>query len=151
MTILFAALLAAAIQAPEPAMPHHKPGLWQDEIVTAGKTTSMQQCFDDAFETQMEKADRDKCTDRHTTHNADGSWTTSATCKILLFFKRSERSEISGDFQNKLKIVSYKLPDNELEATTTTTWIGPCKPDQKGGDLIFSNGAKINLLDILGH
>ncbi len=150
MTILFAVLLAAAVQAPELTMPHHKPGLWQDEIVKDGKTTSLQQCFDEGSETQMDKIDRDKCTDRRTAHNADGSWTTSATCKVMLFIKSSTRSEISGDFQSKLKIVSYKLPDNELEATTTTTWMGPCKPDQRGGDLILSNGTKINLLDVLG-
>ncbi|MGA9796918.1 MAG: DUF3617 family protein [Rhizomicrobium sp.] len=151
-TIVIAALLAAAAaQAPEPVMPHHKPGLWQDEIVKAGKTTSMQQCFDETSEAQLDKIDRDKCSDRHTVHNADGSWTTSATCKIFLFIERSERSEISGDFQSRLKIVSYKLPDNTLEATTTTKWLGPCKPGQKGGDIILSTGTTINLLDVLGH
>jgi hypothetical protein len=29
----------------------------------------------------------------------------------------------------------------------TATWTGPCKPGMKGGDVIMSNGMKINLLD----
>jgi hypothetical protein len=153
MKLFIAVLLAAAAatQAPQPVMPHHKPGLWQTEIVSAGKTTSIQQCFDEASEMQMDKIDKDKCSDRHTVHNADGSWTTSATCKIMLFVTRSERSEISGDFQSKLKVISYKLPDNTLDATSTTTWTGPCKADQKGGDIIMPSGIKINIVDIMRH
>lgn len=150
MLILLAVLLAASA-TPEPILPHHKPGLWRMDIVAPDKTTSLQECFDESFETQMDKLDRDKCTGRHTLHNADGSWTTSATCKIMLFIKRSERSEVSGDFQSKLKIVSYKLPDNTLEATTTATWTGPCKPDQKPGDIVLPSGMKVNLLDVFGH
>ncbi len=152
MTILFAALLAAsAAQAPDMTLPHHKPGLWKTDIVAPDKTTSLQECFDDAFETQMDKIDKDKCTDRHVVHNADGTWTSSATCKVMLFIKSSTRSEISGDFQSKLKIVSYKLPDNTLQATTTSTWTGPCKPDQKPGDIVMPSGLKVNLLDVFGH
>jgi hypothetical protein len=29
----------------------------------------------------------------------------------------------------------------------TMTWLGPCKPGMKGGDVIMSNGMKINALD----
>lgn len=153
MTILVAALFAAATaaQTSEILLPHHKPGLWKADIVSPDKTTSLQECLGEEFEVQMEKIDRDKCSDRHTVHNADGSWTTSATCKIMLFLKISTRAEISGDFQSKLKIVSYKLPDNTLQNTTTETWAGPCKPDQKPGDIVMPSGIKLNLLDVLGH
>ena len=39
-----------------------------------------------------------------------------------------------------------------LEATTNMTieakWAGPCKADQKPGDMIMSNGMKMNIRDI---
>jgi hypothetical protein len=31
----------------------------------------------------------------------------------------------------------------------TATWLGPCKAGQRGGDMIMSNGMKINMMDTL--
>jgi hypothetical protein len=28
-------------------------------------------------------------------------------------------------------------------------WIGPCKADQKPGDMVMSNGMKMNVLDMM--
>ena len=35
----------------------------------------------------------------------------------------------------------------EMSAIIDARWLGPCKADQKPGDVILGNGARINILD----
>ena len=37
--------------------------------------------------------------------------------------------------------------NGEHKMTITATWLGPCAPGQRGGDLILPNGMKRNMLD----
>ena len=32
--------------------------------------------------------------------------------------------------------------------TIEAKWIGPCKPDQKPGDIVMANGVKMNVLEM---
>ena len=38
-------------------------------------------------------------------------------------------------------------PTAAPEMTMTSTWLGPCGPGQRGGDVMMSNGTKYNLMD----
>ena len=147
LTLLTGVALGAEIN-----LPHHKPGLWQNDIVVAGNHATNQQCFDDASEVKMMAISKQHCTEHHVTHNANGSWTTTGVCQFVPGRTQTSRSEISGDFNSKLTIVSQSTASTTAQATMTATWLGPCKPDQRGGDVITSSGAKVNMIDMMsGH
>jgi hypothetical protein len=145
-------LFASAAFCAEINLPHRKPGLWQNDITVAGNHTANQQCFDDASEVKMLAISRQHCTEHHVTHNANGSWTATGVCQFVPGRTQTSRSEISGDFNAKLTIVSQSTASTTTQATMTSTWLGPCKPDQRGGDVITSSGAKVNMIDMMsGH
>ena len=37
------------------------------------------------------------------------------------------------------------IPDGKMTMTIDAIWLGPCAADQKPGDVIMSNGTKINI------
>lgn len=67
------------------------------------------------------------------------------------------KSVFSGDFSAKYtgKIsVKYDPPMmgiKESETLMEATYVGPCKADQKPGDMIMGNGMKVNMFDMAGH
>jgi hypothetical protein len=147
--ILVLALSAAAAAAQD--APHQKPGLWQNDIVMAGRQMSNQSCVDAASEARTsafsaEISQNSKCQPRHVTHNPNGSWTSVSTCEFRPGMPKTSRSDVSGDFNSKVTITLRSPPDAPPEMTMTSTWVGPCKPGQKGGDVIMSDGTKMNPL-----
>jgi hypothetical protein len=121
-------------------------------MVVTGKHVSNQQCFDDASEVKMLTISRQHCTEHHVTHNTNGSWTTTGVCQFASGVTQTSRSEISGDFNAKLTIVSQSTGSATAQTTMTSTWLGSCRPDQRGGDVITSSGAKVNMIDVMsGH
>jgi hypothetical protein len=40
---------------------------------------------------------------------------------------------------------SAEIPDGKMIMTMDAKWLGPCAADQKPGDIIMSNGMKINV------
>lgn len=154
-SILVLAFGAGIAVAQEP--PHQKPGLWQNKITMAGRTMSNQSCVDAASEARTsafskEASKNSKCGDRQITHNPDGSWTSVSTCERRPGVKRITRTDISGDFNAKVVIAMRSPPTAPApEMTMEATWLGACKPGQKGGDVIMSDGTKMNLLDTPAH
>jgi hypothetical protein len=149
-SILVLAFGAVAAIAQE--TPHHKPGLWQNDIVMAGRHVSNQSCVDAASDAQTstfssEVAKNSKCQHSQITHNPDSSWTSISTCEFRPGAIRTSRTDVSGDFNSKITITMRSPPDAAPEMTMTSTWLGACKPGQKGGDVIMSDGTKINPLD----
>jgi hypothetical protein len=43
---------------------------------------------------------------------------------------------------------SEGIPNGKMVMTMDGKWLGPCTADQKPGDVILSNGVKINILEI---
>ncbi len=145
-----AAMTVSAVAA-DPKLPHRKPGLWQNDMVIDGAKKSNQQCFDDASETKMEALGLQHCSAHHVAHNADGSWTTTGTCEFQQGKTSTSTTTISGDFNSKLTM-SSTMASGGPAPVITSTWTGPCKADQKGGDVIGPNGEKVNMIDVLsGH
>ena len=147
-----AIILLASGSANAQPVPQQKPGLWQDDMVMNGRHISSQSCVSvesaaatSAFSAQVRK--NDKCESHQITRNPDGSWTSISTCEFRPGVKRTSRTDASGDFDSKITMTMRSPPTAAPEMTMTATWLGACKPGQKGGDVIMSNGMKMNTLD----
>ena len=157
---MFAAFLAAADTLD---LPHQKVGLWQQTMSQDGRPlagTSLEECLDAAVENKISvfgQQTRVKlCPSQKISHNADGSWSIDATCKIRGGMKTKAHTIVSGDFNSKIMLTSYNeingaplaSMNGKHTVVITSTWIGPCQAGQRGGDVIMSNGMKLNLLDM---
>jgi len=146
------AFVVANVAAADP-LPHQKLGLWLQDTTTMGQRLTSQFCFDAATQARMSAfsstmAHCDKCQPGPIVHGADGSWTNVNTCEFRPGVKRTTRAVISGDFNSKLTMTLTSLPGGAPIMNMTSTWTGPCKPGQRGGDVILSNGMKMNMLDL---
>ena len=81
-----------------------------------------------------------------------------STCKIGPYASSSQ-AVVSGDFNSAytVKVASKReggtappgMPaDGTSNMTMEAKWLGPCKADQKPGDMIMANGQKMNIGDI---
>jgi hypothetical protein len=142
-------LTASAIAAAD-TPPRQKPGLWREDVTLAGRTTTMEVCLDAAAAAQMSVLGsgvaRTLCKFSPIVHAADGSWSDTNTCAFRPGAKKVSRAVVSGSFDSRLLVVTTSPPGGPIVTSMTLTWTGPCKPGQKGGDMILSNGAKVNLL-----
>ena len=145
-----AMLAAGAAAAGTQALPHQKLGLWQSETMMAGQHFTSQLCVDAASEAKMSafssQVSQKKCQPGQINHNPGGSWSSVTTCEFRPGVKTTTRADVTGDFNSKYTMVMRSPPDAAPEMTITSTWIGPCKPGQRGGDVIM-NGKKMNVLD----
>jgi len=56
---------------------------------------------------------------------------------------------ITGDFDSAYTMeITSKASGDETHMTIAAKWLGPCAADQRPGDMIMSNGMKINVLDM---
>jgi len=159
LTTCVALLTTGAVFDGSPSLPHQKLGLWQ-QVFTAGATKiSDQVCLDAASEAKLSaassQAPSETCQTRKIKHNSGGSWSIDSICEPKPGWKTTVHVDVTGSFDSKFTSV--------IDATTTgaplaaahgthrtvlvATWLGPCKPGQKGGDVIMSSGYKVNILD----
>lgn len=132
--------------------PQQKSGLWLNETTMMGHQVSTQSCVDAESQTKTsafsaEVAKSHHCDHLQIAHNPDGSWTSVSTCEIRPGVKLTSRSDITGDFNSKFTMTMRSPANGAPNMTMTATWTGPCKPGQKPGDVILSDGTKINMLD----
>ena len=153
---------AAAPAAPAPAapasMPHRRDGLWEQKMTMEGMNMvqTSQVCIDQAFEEKMAlgaQGPRSKCSVYSMDHQVNGDWTFNSTCNIGQG-TASTKGVVHGDFNNGYTMqadttisgAAMAQMNRETKMTIQGTWLGPCKPDQKPGDMIV-NGMKFNMLD----
>jgi hypothetical protein len=157
-------LLAGAVTGPAFALdfPARKPGLW--EIQTGDGTSkgpagahTMQQCIDAASDKAMrdmgQGMGKDMCSKQEL--RADGGkLVMDSVCKIGNTTATSH-AVLSGDFNTAYRMESkssYNPPlmgRAEGASVMEAKWVGPCKADQKPGDMVMSNGMKMNVLDMM--
>lgn len=157
-------LLAGAVAGPAFALdfPARKPGLW--EIQTGDGTSkgpagahAMQQCIDAASDKAMrdmgQGMGKDMCSKQEL--RADGGkLVMDSVCKIGNTTATSH-AVLSGDFNTAYRMESkssYNPPlmgRAEGASVMEAKWVGPCKADQKPGDMVMSNGMKMNVLDMM--
>ena len=159
---------AAALLAAGPAgavdLPARKPGLWDMKMVFDGRNLpphSSQHCVDAETDKLMSAAgnagNKDMCSKMDVQKSGD-TYVIDAVCKMGPS-TNTTHSVVSGDFNSAytVKVSSQstggpQLPgqpaDGKSQMTIEARWTGACKPDQKPGDIIMSNGMKMNIRDM---
>lgn len=85
---------------------------------------------------------------------SENSTTIDSTC-VLGGKPATAHSVITGSFDSAYTMTvtsqSPDIPDGKMIMTMDAKWLGPCAVDQKPGDIIMSNGMKINVPEIEKH
>jgi hypothetical protein len=145
------AVSAAGLASADTPVPHQKDGLWESAMTMMGKPFTTQSCVTEESQAKMSifssQMRQKNCSSSSITHNMDGSWTSASVCKFGPSASRTTHAHITGDFNSKVTIEISGDGSSTPETTMTMTWVGPCKPGMKGGDVMMSNGMKMNVLD----
>jgi hypothetical protein len=157
--------LSAIVATPALAqdLPTRKPGLWEMKMVYEGRNlpaTSMRQCTDQATDKLMHAnfggAAQDVCPDRKIQRSGN-TITIDATCKFGGgAMTTKSHSVITGSFDSAytVKVISTRTggpavpgmpPGGETHMTIEAKYLGPCEAGQQPGDMIMSNGMKMNV------
>jgi hypothetical protein len=139
-------------------LPRRKPGLWSQTMTMEGvehAVPATEFCIDGPSEAKMslmgQQMSRDKCQSPSFSRNLDGSITFTASCDFGEAGKSVSTGTISGDYSSGYKVaidsrtVGGPSP-GEHKMTIAATWEGPCKPGQKGGDIILPGGRTMNVV-----
>lgn len=159
-----AALVATGSVAAQD-FPKRKSGLW--EIKTSqgpqgkgapppGAGADLQLCIDEktdnAVQQQAAGMTKQNCSKQEMKRTATGM-TVDSVCK-LGDTTATTHSVFTGSFDSAYKVETKSTYDppmmgmKEGSAVIEAKWIGPCKADQRPGDMILGNGMKINMNDI---
>src|SRR5262249_32134699 len=151
---LFLILISAAIAAQAQDVPHRKSGLWE---IKRSPTDAhpLQMCVeekgDNALRFLAEGKHKESCKVEKLAHEGD-KWVVDAVC-MLASHKTTTKTHavVTGKFDSQYKIESTSTFDKPIQEKTGTSavieqrWTGPCKPDQRPGDVILADGRKVNL------
>jgi hypothetical protein len=151
--------LLPAFDACAAEIPVRKAGLWEMKVIRAGAPLpemTMQHCTDETADKEMSTglgpAAKDVCSKKDIQKTATG-YVTDSVCSIA-GASIASHSEISGDFNSAYTVKSTAHTEHGPTAVprdSTTTieakWLGPCKPDQKPGDIVMPGGFKLNIKD----
>lgn len=166
---LCAAALAVALATPPcfgDDLPKRKSGLW--EIKTAslgtGKATSgaegasVQMCIDEktdnAVQQQAIGMAKQSCS-RQDIRRTGSQVVVDSVCKFG-DTTATTHSVFTGSFESAYKVETHStyqppmMGMSEGSAVIEAKFLGPCKPDQRPGDMILGNGMKINMNDKKG-
>jgi uncharacterized protein DUF3617 len=147
---------APAARADE--MPLRKPGLWEMKIVKTGSVLpemTMQHCTDETTDKQMSTAfspvAKETCSKRDIAKTATG-YVSDSVCSVGGATMTSH-ADVTGDFNSAYTVKSTAHSDkgpggvHDVTSTIEAKWLGPCKPDQKPGDIVMPGGFKMNIKD----
>src|ERR1039458_4112309 len=65
----------------------------------------------------------------------------------------TSHADVTGDFNSAYTVKSAAHSDkgpggvHDVTSTIEAKWLGPCKPDQKPGDIVMPGGFKMNIKD----
>jgi hypothetical protein len=155
-TALLAVVPAFGARADE--MPVRKPGLWEMKILKTGSALpemTMQHCTDETTDKQMSTAfspvAKETCSKRDISKTATG-YVFDSVCGAGGVTMTSH-ADITGDFNSAYTVKSTVHSDkgaggvHDITSTIEAKWLGPCKPDQKPGDIVMPGGFKMNIKD----
>lgn len=154
------ASVAPTLAARAEELPTRKPGLWEIRMLdTATKVAgmTMQQCTDAATDkdltSNLSPMAKQTCS-RNDVRKTAAGYMTDAVCTVN-GMSMTSHSDVTGDFNSAYTVqVTSKVsgaPANVPQEATMTVeakWLGPCKPDQKPGDIVMPGGFKINITDM---
>jgi Protein of unknown function (DUF3617) len=160
-------VLASAASAAE--LPSRKPGLWDMTMTFEGRSVppqAMQHCVDASTDKLMTanfgNVTHEACAKRDI-QNSGSTITVDSVCKFGAMTITSH-AVVTGSFDSAytIKVTSKRegapppppgapavsAPSGESTMAIAAKWLGPCKADQKPGDMIMSNGMKVNINDM---
>jgi uncharacterized protein DUF3617 len=141
-------------------LPVRKAGLWEMKIMRTGSTMpdmTMQHCTDETTDKDMSTAvspmAKDICTKQDIQKTATG-YVSDSVCGTAGFTVTSH-AEITGDFNSAYTVKTTSHAERgsagavrDTTGTIEAKWLGPCKADQKPGDVIMAGGMKMNIKDM---
>jgi hypothetical protein len=138
--------------------PKRKSGLWEIETLASarpGAPQKAQMCIDqkadDALNQMGTSMTKDMCSKRDLRQEGDAI-VSDSVCKFG-GSTVTTHAVVTGKFDSAYQVETkstYDPPMSGLKegaAVIKARWLGPCKPDQKPGDMILPNGMKFNIND----
>ena len=145
-------ILAGAAPVFAAELPPRRAGLWEMKTtVSSGRTISMQQCVDAKTDEVMQatsaaSAQRD-CSKRDV-QKSGNTITIDSVC-TMAGKPRTAHTVITGSFDSGYTMAITSQTDGAPRTINIEAkWLGPCAADQKPGDTVMPNGAKMNVLDM---
>jgi len=156
---LFPALLGAT-PAPATELPSRKSGLWEVKMSIESRNAPpqvIQQCIDAATDQMMQSSAGPyaaaACPKRDVQRSVN-SITIDSTCTVG-GKPATAHAVITGSFDGAYSMTvtsqSEDVPGIKMTMVIDARWLGPCAADQKPGDMIFSNGRSVNILEMQKH
>ena len=155
-------LLVCATPVLAAEIPARKAGLWEMKMTLEGRGVAMpsiQHCIDATTDKQMSAVGanaRENCSKKDVKVSGN-TVTVDSVCDIGNGASAVSHAVVSGDFNSTyvVKVNSKRtggpiVPGAPAETNMTieAKWLGPCKADQRPGDMIMGNGMKININDV---
>ncbi len=149
-----------ALDAHAVEMPVRKAGLWEMKVVRAGSPVpdmTMQHCTDATTDKEMSTAfspmSQEMCSKNEIQKTATG-YVTDSVCNVA-GMSMTSHGEITGDFNSAYTVKSTSHSERgpagvprDSSTTIEAKWLGPCKADQKAGDILMPGGMKMNIKDM---
>jgi len=155
---LIGAILILICSTPVPAaeLPSRKPGLWEVKMSIDGRNAppqTVQQCIDASTDQLMQSSAGPYspaiCPKREV-QTVENSITIDSSCTFG-GKPATTHAVITGSLDSAYTLAvtaqSEDLPGGKMVMTIQAQRLGACTADQKPGDMIFSNGMKINILE----
>ena len=145
-------------------MPPRKAGLWELKMSMEGRSMPMQtfqHCIDAATDKAMNDVGGGMRAEQCSKQDMQRTGNTITVDSVCNFggATTTSRAVVTGDFNSAYTVkVSSKREGGpavpgmpaETNMTIEAKWLGACKADQKPGDMIMSNGVKMNINDMKG-
>src|ERR1700729_980058 len=151
-------MVLPALEARAVELPLRKPGLWEMKVVRTGSPMPqmwMQHCTDETTDKQMSTAfsplSKEICSKNDIQRTTTG-YATDSVCSVA-GASMTSHSDITGDFNSAYTVKTTSHTERGPAALHDTTmaieakWLGPCKADQKPGDIVMPGGFKLNVKD----
>jgi hypothetical protein len=159
LAALFLALICVT-PARAAELPSRKPGLWEVKMSIEGRNAPPQvirQCIDAATDQMMQSNAGPyaaaACPKRDVQSSPD-SITIDSGCTID-GKPATAHAVITGSFDSAYTMtVTSQSGDSaasKMVMTLDAKWLGACAADQKPGDMIFSNGRTVNIVEMQKH
>jgi len=136
-------------------VPKRKSGLWEVKR-SESDPHPLQWCIDEKTDNPLnqlvEGRHKEHCTIDKLDHQGD-RWVVDAVCGLGRAFTAKTHAVVTGKFDSHYKIESTSTFERPVHGKTGTKaviearWTGPCKSDQRPGDVILADGRKVNVID----
>jgi len=159
---VFTTAFATTTSAAE--LPTRKAGLWDMKMTFEGRNLppqAMQHCVDAKTDKLMNSQFGGMSKEACSKQDVQVSGSTITMDSVCKFGQATSTSHavITGSFDQAytIKMTSTReggpqMPGREagqpMNMTIEAKWLGPCKSDQKPGDIVMANGMKMNVLEM---